>query len=282
MPHLSDDEKKQILDYYAQGLESDRLKKGIGHLEGARTREIISRYLDDSVQVIMDIGGGTGVYAAWLAEKGYDVRLYDLSPENIEIARKSSAAISQCQVADARKIPAEDNSADLVLLLGPLYHLIEQKDRVQALSEARRVLKPGGACIAAVINRFANLMWGVTTFGRDNRYLEDKVFFDMMLAEAQTGQHIRPPEYPWFLARAYLHHPVELQDEMLIAGFDSLDILAVEGPGWMMPDFEEAWQDKNTQEILMKLLRNIEKDPSLMGAGPHIIGVGRKTKEVKT
>lgn len=276
MPTMSDDEKKQILEYYAQGGELDRLQKGIGHLEGARTREIISRYLDNSVQRILDIGGGTGVYAAWLADNGYDVRLFDLSPENVEQARQNSAAITSCEVANASDIPVEDDCADLALLLGPLYHLTEEKDRVQALHEARRVLRPGGVCITAVINRFANLMWGINTFGRDNHYLKDTVFFDMMQEEAATGQHFRPPEYPWFLARGYFHHPDRLRDEMQSAGFASPEIMMVEGPGWLIPNFEEAWQDEKTQKMLMNLLRQVEKEPALMGTGPHIIGIGKK------
>ncbi|MEC0236478.1 class I SAM-dependent methyltransferase [Paenibacillus kribbensis] len=140
-------DEQEILAYYDGGAEIGRLERGIGKIELERSKEIISRYVSHSSQVIYDIGGGVGVYSFWLAELGHEVHLFDLSPQAIEFARQqqqNKPVISKLEIADARNVHREDESADIVLLMGPLYHLTEQHERIKALQEAARVLKKGG------------------------------------------------------------------------------------------------------------------------------------------
>jgi SAM-dependent methyltransferase len=88
---------------------------------------------------VLDVGGGTGVHAEWLAAEGYDVELVDPVPLHVEEAAKLPGVIAR--QGDARALPVPDGQADAVLLLGPLYHLPERADRLRALSEARRAAR---------------------------------------------------------------------------------------------------------------------------------------------
>ena len=130
----------EILDYYQRAPEHSRLQSGVSQLEFARTQEIVSRYLDRPGLVIVDVGGGPGAYAAWLSELGHEVHLIDPVPGLVEHARSlltaSGRTIASCSVGDARALHRADRSVDMVLLLGPLYHLVERADRQRALAEA--------------------------------------------------------------------------------------------------------------------------------------------------
>jgi ubiquinone/menaquinone biosynthesis C-methylase UbiE len=156
-----------IRAYYEQGGKVDRLNGGFpaGPLEFERTKEIITRYLAKPPLDVLDVGGGTGVYASWLADRGDQARLVDPVPFHVEYARSADPRI-RANVGDARELSQTEESADIVLLLGPLYHLTESSDRLRALAEARRVLKPGGFLFAAGISRYAAMFDLLVRLGR--------------------------------------------------------------------------------------------------------------------
>ena len=145
-------EERDILSYYESYDEEGRLARGSGALEFARMQELIGRFLAPPPQVVLDGGGGPGRYACWLAADGYEVHLVDPVPRVVEQARAASAAqpdylLASAIAGDARSLPHVAGSADAVLLMGPLYHLPEREQRLAALREAHRVLKPGGAYV---------------------------------------------------------------------------------------------------------------------------------------
>jgi SAM-dependent methyltransferase len=154
-----------IAEYYRQAPEERRLEEGAFLLESLRTRELIERHAPASPATVVDIGGAAGAYALWLAEAGYSVHLLDPIPRLVaEAERRSVAAprpLASCAVGDARNLPFPDQTADLVLLLGPLYHLTAAQDRAGALDEAARVLKPGGCLFAAAVSRWASALDGL-------------------------------------------------------------------------------------------------------------------------
>ena len=135
----------EIHNFYNNGAEIGRLERGLGIVEFHRTKEILSRYIDGG-KVIYDIGGGIGMYAAWLAKKGNEVHLIELAENAVEYAKANM--MQDChfiaETGNALKVNRLDESADVVLLMGPLYHLRNRGERLQALSEALRVLKKGG------------------------------------------------------------------------------------------------------------------------------------------
>jgi SAM-dependent methyltransferase len=140
-----------IRAYYGGGVEIGRLERGYWRLELERTKELLGRYLPPAPARVLDVGGGPGVYAEWLADAGYHVKLIDLVSLYVEHAQRRAAGRFDAEEGDARSLGEPDNAYAVVLLLGPLYHLVERADRLRALREARRVLRERGLLAAADI-----------------------------------------------------------------------------------------------------------------------------------
>lgn len=273
-------EYKEILDFYNTGIETDRLHKGIGKIEFERTKEIISRYLPTQKQVIYDIGGGTGEYSRWLAQQGHEVHLLELAPQAVECAKELNKnlpnPIFNIEIADALLLNQPNESADIVLLMGPLYHLVKKNNRLKALDETRRVLKQNGILFAAAISRYSSSLWGLSVFGQENDYIDDNAFMNMIDRELADGHHIRPKKYPRFIARSFFHLPEELRAEIKAANFKDEKILAIEGPIWIVPALEEKWKNESSRDKLLKISRKVETDENIMGMSPHLLAVARK------
>jgi ubiquinone/menaquinone biosynthesis C-methylase UbiE len=268
--------RKEIEAFYSRSNESQRLTNEWGELERLRTRSILARHLPGAPAVIFDVGGAAGVYAVPLAKQGYHVHLIDPVELHLQQARtyavESGAALSSVAMGDARHLDVPSNAADAVLLLGPLYHLTERADRLQALREARRILKPKGVLLAAAISRFASLIDGL---GRG--FFRDAEFRKIVAADLASGQHTNPTSELAYFTTAYFHRPEELAAEVREAGFDSIEISAVEGPVWSAAFFREAWNDPAQRQSLMDFLALIEREPSLLGASGHLLAVARQS-----
>jgi SAM-dependent methyltransferase len=219
---------------------------------------------------VYDVGGAAGVYARWLADQGYAVRLFDVYPPHVEqaTAEAGRGAPFAVTLADARELPAPDRSADAVLLLGPLYHLTARADRIAALTEARRVLRPGGFVAAAAISRYASLLDGVF-----RRFFEQPGYAEMVDRTLATGQHEPPPGADWF-TRSYFHQPDELRGELTAAGFGEVDVLGVEGPGVWAADLAERHADPAAWRQVLDAAARTERDPATIGLSSHLLGFG--------
>jgi ubiquinone/menaquinone biosynthesis C-methylase UbiE len=266
----------QILAHYEAGREVERLLTGFGRLELARSQELLRRYLPPPPAVILDVGGGSGIYSLWLAELGYEVHLVDAVPLHVEQACQASQErrehpLASANLGDARKLDRAGSSVDGLLLFGPLYHLTTRAGRLQALSEAGRVLKPGGVLLAVAISRFASALAGLF-----EGHIEDPAFQEIVARDLEEGQHRNPGDHPLYFTNAYFHMPGELAQEIEAAGLEHLRTLAVEGPGWMLKDFDEHWADPVRRAGLLKLIAALEEEPSLIGASAHIMAIGRK------
>jgi SAM-dependent methyltransferase len=266
----------EAVQHYNEASEADRLESGANRIELARTQELITRYAPPPPAVVYDVGGGPGVYALWLARQGYAVHLVDAHPLHVEQARRASAAQPETPLAsasqgDARRLEFANDSADVVLLLGPLYHLTERSDRVAALREARRVVRPGGVVLAAVISRFASALDGMR-----QGFYDDPGFFAIVQRDLRDGQHRNPMNKPHYFTTAFFHHPTELASEVEEAGLTHAATLAVEGPAWLSERVLERWDDLVWRERILSVLRSIEAESTLLGASSYLLAVARK------
>jgi ubiquinone/menaquinone biosynthesis C-methylase UbiE len=264
-----------IAEYYDRAPEESRLEHGAFRLEEARTRELIERHAPSPPSVVLDIGGAAGAYAFWLAARGYTVHLVDPVPRLVEEARRRNAGmvcgVASLRVADARGLPFADNFAEMVLLLGPLYHLIEAADRHSALCEAARVLRPDGVLIAAGISRWASALDGLA---RD--LFGDPRFASIVERDVHDGQHRNPTERLDYFTTAYFHRPEELRVEVERAGLEVERLYGVEGPGWILSDLAARWADADRRATILKVAQMLEVEPSVLGCSAHLLIVARK------
>jgi len=143
--------------------EWDRLKTKHPH-EKYITIHMMDRYVKPGDK-ILDVGGGPGHYSIHYAGQGHDVTLLDLSDENVKFAKKKARQYGvkftalQGDALDLSRFP--DASFDVVFLMGPLYHLMEEESRRKAILEAKRVLKPGGYLFSSFILMFGGVIWGL-------------------------------------------------------------------------------------------------------------------------
>jgi SAM-dependent methyltransferase len=204
------------------------------------------------------------------------VHLLDPVPKHVEQARAASSRqperpLASAEVGDARHLPHAGATADAVLLLGPLYHLVEREDRLTCLREAHRVLRPGGVVWGAGISHFASLFDSLA-----HGFFEDSAFAPILERDLSEGQHRNTTGNPSYFTDAFFHRPEELADEILTASFQNVELVAIEGPGWLAHDFDRLWNDPAQRERLLSAVRKVEHEPSALGASSHIMAIGRK------
>jgi ubiquinone/menaquinone biosynthesis C-methylase UbiE len=263
-----------IIDFYTQHPDEERLSQGWGMLEFARSKDIVLRHLPKGSRTVLDVGGGTGVYTEWLGDLGYEAHLIDITPSHIEFARSNRMCVASAQVGDARSLSWQDSSADAVLLFGPMYHLVERSDRARALGEARRVLRPGGMVFVAAVCRFAPLITSLL-----EGFFDDPAFYSVLMQDLDNGQHRNTTGDARRFTTAYFHRPEQLVDEVQAAGFQLVDFVPVEGPCWLAMGsrtaFSTCWSDPRRRAKLLDLALAVEHDPMALALSPHLIAVGR-------
>ncbi len=247
-----------------------------GRADRHRTEFAISlrafvQHLPPAPARILDCGGGPGRYAIELARQGYDVTLFDLSAGNLDLGREKAAeagvslAFEQGTALDLSRFAT--GQFDAVLFLGPLYHLLTEEDRLQALTEARRVLRPGGPLFAAFITRFAAHRTAALLYPTEP--LEMSLDYQMI---EETGV-LAPREGVRFVA--YFARQEEVEPLVRRAGLEIDEILGVEGlvsvlekagvndlagPAW------DWWLEANWRAA---------HEPALFGAVEHLLVVAR-------
>lgn len=267
---------ERVQRHYETVDEDERLwEEGRGELIRLRTWDIFARFLPPA-GVVLDVGGGPGAHSAHLAGLGYQVVLIEPLAHHVEQAaarsrqRPGGPGFGVIR-SDAGRLPLDDATVDAVLLMGPLYHLVERHERLAALGEARRVLRPGGLLLAEAITRHAWLL-DATSKG----LLDRPGIWETFACNLDTGLAQDPASMSQGGFWAYFHSPAELAQELTDAGFADMDLVAVEGFGWLLGDLGDRLAEP---DLLLDALRLTEREPSMLGVSAHVMGVASRPSE---
>lgn len=247
--------------------ESERLTIAAdGRLELLRTQELLRRYLPPAPAKILDVGGGPGVHAKWLVADGYEVDLIDPIPRHV----KQASSICHAAIGDARHLEAADDSYDVVLLLGPLYHLPDPADRRKALAEARRVVRRGGLVAAAAINRYASLFEHAALAHLHTERMQASIS-DILRTATYDGNR--------GFTLAYFHRAEELENELIKSGLHDVAVFGVEGPAWSLLKVVGQYGVLTPSEALfdsvLTAARLAESYSELLASSSHLLAIGR-------
>ncbi|MFJ9178259.1 class I SAM-dependent methyltransferase [Streptomyces sp. NPDC102360] len=261
----------EILAYYSTRFdEHARLtSSAVGVLELVRTQELLRRHLPAAPASVLDVGGGPGAHARWLVEDGYRVHLVDPVERHVREAARTGCTV---EVGDARALSAADSSYDVVLLLGPLYHLPERADRDRVLAEALRVVRPGGLVVAAGIQRFAAL-FDHASLGRLHLDGREERSGRVLATGRNEGR-----EFTF----AYFHRAEDLAAEVRGAGVDDTRLYGVEGPADSILKAAESATGRQVPEesglfaSALAAARLAEAHPELLVASSHLLVFGRR------
>ncbi|HEV8574133.1 MAG TPA: class I SAM-dependent methyltransferase [Dehalococcoidia bacterium] len=248
-----------------------------GELEFAVHKAWIGKFLPPPPARVLDIGGGPGRYSIWLAELGYRVTLADLSPDLLAIARQRAEELNvlleHIGEADARKLSHfGDESFDAVVCLGPLYHLLSERDRASAAAELVRVLKPDGIAFAAFLNRLAVLRVAVDqdlpfftsyTFELIRRWYDEGVFISAIAG---------------IFTDTFSMHPADVPPFMESVGFRTLDLISSQSIAADRQKHLSLFKEKQPDLYpwVMERLIATANDPTTVGSGFHMLYIGQK------
>lgn len=262
-------ERPEVVGHYESIREEDRISSGFRRLELLRVQEVLTRHLPPAPVRVLDVGGGTGIHASWLAERGDSVHVVDLIPRHVEKVRSELAAFGvTAEEGDARSLNVDSGSFDVVLVFGPMYHLTTVQDRREALHEAVRAVRPGGLIAVAAINRFASLFDGLA-----RGYLFDTDFRKIVEQDLADGQHRNPDNRPHWFTTAYLHEPEQLRGELVGVGLDVVELVGLEGLAGWLSNLADDWETESGRETILYAARTIESTPSLLGLSAHLLAI---------
>jgi ubiquinone/menaquinone biosynthesis C-methylase UbiE len=252
--------------------EAQRLSSTLkGRLEQTRVHELLTRYLPTPPARIADVGGGPGVHASWLAERGYDVELLDPVEHHVNQARGAGLPAI---VGDARRLPWSSESKDAVLMAGPMYHLTEPTDRRLAVREAVRVLRPGGTLAVVAINRAANLIGSTLA----NTFQQRRPVIEEILNDGYSSANER-------MAHTCYHTVAQLRSE-LSPFVSQIQIDGLTGPGgWLTVLIDAHYRDSpmppslidpDPLETALACTRLADRQPDLVHASSLLFAVGKR------
>jgi ubiquinone/menaquinone biosynthesis C-methylase UbiE len=262
-----------IRGYYDKRTVEEWERHDRHRMEFAISRRVLERHLPAAGRVL-DCGGGPGRYALWLAAKGYDVTLFDLSAANLNMAR-GEAAKAGVQLRFEHGTATDltrfsDASFDAVLLMGPLYHLFELTERQEAVAEASRVLRRGGILAAAFLNRTAALRYVARE--EAGRVLElHKAMVNVI--EQGYSPDFPPADDNHF--HVYFSHPSEI--EPLLSGAGLVPIATYASEGFVsMIDQEVNRVEGEAWDAWVDLNLRLASDQSLFSCAEHLLAFAAK------
>lgn len=277
-------EQEKVQGFYDNNPQYEWNRLNRHPLEFALTKKLILEYgfrkfasgpsANNQAATVLDIGGGPGRYALWLAELGHSVTLLDLSKGNLEIARTHASQSGLSLAATVHGTATDlsdfaDSQFDVVLLFGPLYHLADLEDRIRALVEARRVLKPGGVAFAAFLNRYGLIRY--LAKDEPDSILTNQEMINSVLATGDAHSEQYPASFSNF---SYWSRPDEIEPLMRDCGFEMLQMISAEGAVAYLDDGIQQL-DTERWNAWVELNYRLGKQSDLYGAGIHLVYAGK-------
>ncbi len=259
--------------FYNKASEENRLSRGMGIFEFERTKSLIERLIERP-SIIVDVGGGTGKYSEWLSKLNHQVYLVEPIDKHLNRARERSKKLKnkfKVLKGEARNLDFPNNFADVVILHGPLYHLQKEEDRILTINEAKRVVKKGGLILGFGINSTATTLVGLL-----NGLIFNRGFFEICKSELLTGIHQPSDDFPWLLAEAFYHRPLDFKKEFMQCDLNVRHLYAVEGLTWLDNNFFSNIVDERKKAVLTELLSLTEDMEFLLPFSPHMMIVATK------
>jgi ubiquinone/menaquinone biosynthesis C-methylase UbiE len=267
----------EVEEYYDNIVEKEWTRLDRNRTEFAVTMRTLKEHMPKPPAKILDVGGGPGRYAIALAQQGYAVTLVDLSKRCLEFAKEKAeeagvklTSYAHINATNLKQIPRA--SFDIVLLMGPMYHLLTSKDRRKAINESRRVLKSNGIIFASFVPRLVVVRW-VAKF--DPTWITE---YQKQCKELTTSGLLKTFSMGgrgW--TNAYLVNPTEVKPFMEKSGFETLDLIACEGVISGIEEKVEALTG-DLWQTWVELNYRLGKHPETHGTAEHLLYVGRKKK----
>ena len=239
-------------DYYNKFNEEKRLTSRHGQIEFRTSMH----YIHDCIDVlksegrenikIMDIGAGTGRYSVALAEEGFDVTAVELVKHNLGILKSKNSSVKAYQGNALKLKRFEDETFDITLLFGPMYHLFGQEDKVKALKEAARITKKGGFILVAyVMNEY-----GVITYAFKERHIKE------CMEQGRLTENF---------------HTISSEQDL----YDYVKIVTPDGPANYIRQFVNQLDEDEFEMFYRYHLATCER-ADLLGAAAHTLDILRK------
>jgi len=264
----------EIISYYNQFDEWGRLDRE--PIEYQVNWHYIKKYLPKTGN-ILDNGAGPGKYSMELAKEGYNVTLADLTPRLVDIAKNKAMELNlnnqfnDFLVADARELNMlEDDQFDASLMLGPMYHLQDEIDRIKAIKELKRVTKTGGLIFVAFMPRVRHIF--TSLLYPENWKPNNSMDAINQFSETGCFNHSDKGRF----TGAYYFNIEEIKPFMESYGFESLELLGSNVGAIINQNSWDYWKDKGDEDKVIKLIIDKATDPYILGVSPHLLYIGRK------
>ncbi|MDF2821547.1 MAG: SAM-dependent methyltransferase [Clostridiales bacterium] len=260
--------KNVVEGYYQEDnkLTINKVKK----IEFVTTVKALDAVLPEKAK-ILDCASGTGNYAFYYADRGYGVTALDITPRHIDFIEeklKSKDYTMEIGVNDATDLSRFDDAIfDIVLCMGPIYHLTEKTMRDKCLSECIRVLKKGGILVTSYINRFYVFPYVVTSYGK---------FLNKDLAKTlvETGV-MKKGDSTSFWTDSYYSTPEETEADFQRYNLTIIDHLATDGLSKILRDKIDRMSEEEFR-IWCDYHYSVCREKSILGASNHGLVIGRK------